>query len=227
MAEKEIHPSMRFRILVALFAFSLVAPLFAQTTEIGFFGNRATFTSDTATDAASGLTSATVKFDKKVGYGISFTQFLSPSTSIQVSGQTVRGDAKVTVAAGGVTAAEAGGSLDLKQFDAALHWYLNPRSSYKFYVGAGAAWMRQGKLTVAADATDSIPAGTIAIANKTTWLADAGIDLAISQAATITLSAKYTHYTATLAPTPDDPNKLFQQLRLNPMILSAGLRFKF
>lgn len=218
---------MRVRILIALLAFSLAAPLFAQTTEIGFFGNRATFTSDTVTDPAIGLTSATIKFDKKVGYGISFTHFLSPSTSIQVSGQTVQGDAKVAINQGGVTTAEAGGTLDMRQYDAALHWYLNPRSSYRFYVGGGAAWMRKGKLTVAADATVSIPAGTIAITNKTTWLADAGIDMAVTPAATITLSAKYTHYTATLASTPDDPNKLFQQLRLNPMILSAGLRFKF
>jgi outer membrane protein W len=217
---------MRLRILIALVALSLAVPLFAQN-EIGFFGNRATFKSDTATDVPDGLTSATVKFDNRLGYGMSLTHFLSPSTALQISGQTVRGDAKVTIASGGATAAEAGGTLDLKQFDAALHWYLNPRSAYRLYVGAGAAWMRNGKLTVAADATDSIPAGSIAIANKTTWLADAGIDMAISAAATITLSAKYTHYTATLAPTTDDPNKLFQQLRLNPMILSAGLRFKF
>src|SRR5258707_11300174 len=102
---------MHVRTLVALFAVSLAVPLLAQTTELGFFGTRSTFTTDTATDLPDGLTAATIKFDKKVGYGISLTHFLSPGTSVQISGQTVRGDAKVAITQGGVTAAEAGGTL--------------------------------------------------------------------------------------------------------------------
>lgn len=215
---------MRLRILAALLALSPAAALFAQSNELGLFVNHSKFSADNATDPAIGLTSANITFGSKAGYGLSFTHFVSSGFAVQLSGQSVSGKAKVEVTQGGVTAAEAGGALDLRQYDAALHWYLNPGSSYKFYVGGGAAWIRSGKLSVAPDTTDSIPASTIPMANKVTWLADAGLDIGFSRECSLTLGAKYTHYTATLASTPDS---LFPQLKLNPLTYAAGLRFKF
>ena len=55
-------------------------------------------------------------------------------------------------------------------------------------------------------------------------LVDGGVDFSVSQRTTITLAAKYTHYTAKLDTTPDD---LFQNLKLNPLTVAAGVRFKF
>lgn len=217
---------MRFRILLALIVFSSAATLFAQTDEIGGFINHTKFSSDSQTDPLTGVM-ANVKFDSKAGYGITLTHFLSPTTAVEISGQTVHGIAKVQIAAGGVTSTESGGKLDLKQYGAAMHWYLVPQGTFRPYVGAGAAWIRSARLSIAADAADAIVPATITLQNKVTWAANAGIDVHISQGATLTLAGRYTHYTATLTTTPDNPDNLFQQLRLNPVTISAGLRFKF
>jgi outer membrane protein W len=217
---------MRFRVVVALIALFVTATLFAQSDEIGGFVNRSSFSSDSQTDPLTGVM-ANIKFDSKAGYGIAFTHFLSPTTAIELSGQTVHGIAKVQIATGGMTSPESGGKLDLKQYGAALHWYLVPQGTFRPYVGAGVAWIRSGKLSIAADTADAIVPAILTLQNKVTWVADAGIDIHISQGATLTLSGKYAHYTATLPTTPDNPDNLFQRLRLNPVTIQAGLRFKF
>ncbi|MGH9810790.1 MAG: OmpW family outer membrane protein, partial [Terriglobia bacterium] len=140
------------------------------------------------------------------------------------SGQTVRGNAKLSVSASGLNLGETGGTLDLKQYDAALHWYVVPSGSFRPYVGAGIAWIGSGKLKIDADPASNDPATTVRLENKTTWLADGGVDFSVSPQVTITLAGKYTHYTAKLNTTPDD---LFQNLKLNPLTIAAGIRFKY
>lgn len=214
---------MRLRILVSLIALLLSVSLYAQTNEIGVFVNHSSFSSTSETDPATSLTGS-IKFDSKMGYGISFNHYLSPNLSVQLSGQTVRGNAKVTASIGGLGLLEDKGSIDLKQYDAALHWYVIPNGTFKPYVGAGVAWIRSATLKFDADPASGTLANTVALENKTTWLADGGVDFSVSPQTTITLAAKYTHYTAKLNTTPDD---LFQNLKLNPLTLAAGVRIKF
>src|SRR5438270_407237 len=108
-------PRMRIRFLmivssvVSLSVLLFAAPLFAQTSEVGVFINHTSYSTNRASDATIGLTEADVKFDSKAGYGISYNHFLSPDTSLQLSANRLRGDAKVSITAGGVTATEAGG----------------------------------------------------------------------------------------------------------------------
>jgi outer membrane protein W len=143
---------------------------------------------------------------------------------VQLSGQTVRGNAKLSVSASGLNLGETDGTLDLKQYDAALHWYVVPRGSIRPYVGGGIAWIGSGKLKINADPASGDPATSVKLENKTTWLADGGVDFSVSPQVTITLAGKYTHYTAKLNTTPDD---LFQNLKLNPLTIAAGIRFKY
>lgn len=214
---------MRFRIFVSLIAFLMTASIYAQTNELGVFVNHSSFSSTSKTDPATSVTGS-IQFDSKMGYGISFNHYLSPNLSVQLSGQTVRGKARVTASIAGAGLLEEEGTIDLKQYDAALHWYLVPNGTFKPYVGAGVAWIGSGKLTSDPDPASGGLASTVALENKTTWLADGGVDFSVSQKTTITLAAKYTHYTARLNTTPDD---LFQNLKLNPLTLAAGIRFKF
>src|SRR5438105_13966212 len=142
----------RFLLIVSLFVSLFAAPLFAQTSELGVFINHTSYSTNKVSDSTIGLTEADVKFDSKAGYGISYNHFLSPDTSMQFSANRLRGDAKVTVTAGGVTAAEAGGSLELDEYDASYHIYVNPKGRVRAYIGSGVALLRSGKLKVAADA---------------------------------------------------------------------------
>jgi outer membrane protein W len=214
---------MRLRLLLVFLTFLLTLPLLAQS-ELGIFASHPILSKDSASDPTLGLTEADIKFDSKLSYGISFNHFFSPDLSFQLSGQTLRADAKVQVTAGGVTASEAGGTLDVKQYAAIVQYYVNPRGTFVPYVGVGLAWMRSGKLSVAADSADGITASTIHMKDKKTWIVDAGVDLRLSRSVAVTLAGTYTRYTAKLDTTPDD---LFQNLRLDPVTVSAGLRLRF
>src|SRR5260370_31768157 len=109
---------MRLRMVVTFIVLLSSATLSAQSNELGIFASRARFSSATATDQAIGLTAASIKFDSKAGYGLSFIHFVSPGWSIQLSGETIRANATVAVTAGGVRASEAAGPLELTQADA-------------------------------------------------------------------------------------------------------------
>lgn len=213
---------MRFRIFVSLVAFLLTASLYAQTNEIGVFVNHSSFSSSSETDPTIPLT-GTVKIDSKAGYGISFNHYFSPNLAIQFSGQTIRGKARLGTSVAGVNLPEADATLDMKQYDAALRWYVIPSGSFRPYVGAGIAWIGSGKLK-----SDVVQSGTgaksIGLENKTTWLAAGGVDFSVSPQVTITLAGKYTHYTAELDTTPDD---LFHNLKLNPLTVAAGIGYRF
>jgi len=112
----------------------------------------------------------------------------------------------------------------VQQFAAVLQYYVNPRGTIVPYFGGGLAWMRSGKLSVAADSADGIDAGTLHMKDKRTWIVDAGVDLRLSRSVALNLAGTYTRYTAKLDTTPDD---LFQNLKLDPLTVSAGLRLRF
>jgi outer membrane protein W len=200
------------------------ANLFAQANEIAVFVNRSSFSSTTETDPALGATFK-LKFDSRAGYGISVDHFFSPNLSLQLLAQTVRANSKVEVTALGTSFSENAGTLDLNEYDAALHWYFERRSAFRPYVGAGVARIQGGKIKIPADLTDSGTAPeTISLDDKMTWVADAGVDVSISPKASITFTAKYTPYKTSVGADPVDP---VQKLKLDPLTLAAGLRWRF
>jgi len=222
---------MRFRILVS-FLLSLVSvPLFAQTNELGVFVNHPSF-SETSRTIHFLFDDAILKVDSKIGYGISFNHFLSPRLSLQASGQTVHGDAKL-VLVGGVHFTDPAGTLDLKQYDAVLLWNFVPEGPVRPYVGAGVAWIGGGKLQIAADPANGVHAGAISLDNELTWVVNGGVDFRVSHNAAVTLAAKFTHYAPRDATTPpraatlDPSDVLFGPLKLDPMTLNLGMRWRF
>lgn len=224
---------MRFRIVVivvSLLAALLTVPLFAQTNELGVFVNHPSFRDNSDTLFAF-FETAIVKVDSKIGYGISFNHFVSPRLSILLSGQTVRGNAKLVVV-GGVNFTEPAGTLDLKQYDAVLLWNFVPEGPVRPYVGGGVAWVGGGRLQLADDPINGIPTSAISLDNKLTWVAEGGVDFRISHNAAVTLAAKFTHYTSGSAPSfgvSATPTTLFlfEPLKLDPMTINAGMRWRF
>lgn|ERR1700682_4161414 len=222
---------MRLRILASFLLSLLSVPLFAQTNELGVFVNRPSF-SQTANVLHFLFDEAILKVDPKIGYGISFNHFLSPKLSIQVSGQTVRGDAKLLLV-GGEQFTDPAGTLDLKQYDAVLLWNFVPEGPVRPYVGAGVAWIGGGKLQIAADPANGVHAGAISLDNKLTWVVDGGVDFRVSHNAAVTLAAKFTHYAPTDATTPprartlDPSDVLFGPIKLDPMTINVGMRWRF
>jgi outer membrane protein W len=220
---------MRLRILVSLIALLTSVPLSAQANEIGIFVNHPSFSDNSATVFAF-FETAILKVDSKIGYGISFNHFLSRRLSLQVSGQTVRGNAKLE-AVGGVHFTNPAGTLNLKQYDAVLLWNFVPEGPVRPYVGGGVAWVGGGRLQVADDAANGVYAAAVSLDSKLTWLVEGGVDFRISHNAAVTLAAKFTHYTsggAINVGVSSDPNiVLFEPLKLDPMTINAGLRWRF
>src|ERR1043165_4471933 len=87
------------RVLMLLVVLALPASLFAQSNAIAVFANHPTFRSTSFTDPVEDVT-VDIKFDSKVGYGVSYDRFLSPNLSVQFLGQRLRADARAVVSGG-------------------------------------------------------------------------------------------------------------------------------
>jgi outer membrane protein W len=210
---------MRIRLL-ALSLLALAAlPTFAQS-ELGVFVNSSSLRS---TDLSDADFRAKLKFDSKSGYGISYNHYISPSVSLEFSAQKVRGDANIEIS-DPVDVSLGLGSLDLNQYDAALQFHFAPRGFIDPYIGGGIARMQGGKLDLDADPSQGIPAERVDLEDKFTWLADAGIDLRVARSVAVNLSAKYTSYKSSL---DADPADAVQELKIDPLTVSLGVRFRF
>jgi outer membrane protein W len=163
-------------ISLSLLVIMLALPLLAQTNEVGVFVNRATFHTTTFSDTVFGIPfTAKFKFDSRSGYGISYDRFVSPNLSTEFSAQTVNGDTTIVTISPTDTLVDPAGTLDLRQYDAALQWHFAPRGGIDPYVGAGVAWFQGGKFTIDADNSSTNAEETIKTDNKLTWLATAGV----------------------------------------------------
>lgn len=214
---------MRIRAVLYLVAVLFAVPLFAQSNEIGFFVNGASFQSTSETDPDLGIT-AKLKFDSKTGYGVNFSHSLSPNTSIEFSAQKLKADAKLELSGAGLSESLKVGTLDLDQIDMAYQWHFLPRGMVDPYAGGGVAWISGGKLKVDADPANDVEGGTLDLDHKLTWLADAGIDFRVTPNASVMLQAKYTHYSSGVGAELGDS---IQKLKLDPITLALGLRWKF
>jgi outer membrane protein W len=213
---------MRIRIpvslAVVLFAFSLSA----QSNQLGVFFTSTSFETTSTNDPDIGKIK--LVFDGKTGYGISLDRFTSPDTALHISVQRLRANARFELPDVGTSIGGAG-TMDLTEYTAALHWYfLSQRNMVRPYVGAGIARMQGGKLRIGGDFTTSGAEETLSLDSKTTWTADAGLDIHVGAKGAVTLSAQYTPYKTHFGAASDDP---VQFLKLNPITFAGGFRWRF
>jgi outer membrane protein W len=209
------------RIVMLLVALALPASLFAQSNAIAVFGNHTSYSTTSATDPVEGVT-VDIKFDSKTGYGVSYDRFLSPNLSVQFLGQRLRSDARVVASGGGISISEDLGSLDLNQFDAALHWHFGS-GNFRPYVGGGIGSIQGAKLHVPPEITGDVEE-TVNFDNKVSWVADAGIDWRVSPNASVIVTAKYMPYSTGVDAEPGD---LIQRLKLDPVTYAIGFQWRF
>jgi outer membrane protein W len=205
-------------ILVAL---ALPASGFAQSNAFAVFGNHTSFSSTSATDPVEDVT-IHIKFDSKTGYGVSYDRFLSPNLSVQFLGQRLRADARAVVSGGGISIGADLGSLDLNQFDAALHWHFGS-GNIRPYIGGGIGSIQGAKLRVPAEFAGESDE-TVKFDNKVTWVADAGVDWRVSPKGSVIFTLKYMPYSTGVDAEPGDP---IQRLKLDPLTYAAGFQWRF
>jgi outer membrane protein W len=214
---------MRSTILVALVAALLPASLFAQSNEVTLFANRASLKTVSETNTEGEV--ARVNFSSRTGYGVSFNHFFSPSFSVEVAGQTLHARSRLSITDGPITFHQDAGSIDLKQYDVALHWILVSGGGVRPWIGAGVGRIQSGKLNIPAALSDTGNGPeTVRLENKTSWIADAGIDVRMTPHAGLSLSAKYMPYKTTFGAGPGDT---IDRITLDPITYSVGVRWTF
>jgi outer membrane protein W len=204
-----------------LVALALPASVFAQSNAFAVFGNHASFSTTSATDPVEDVT-VDIKFESKTGYGVSYDRFLSPNLSVQFLGQRLRADSRVVASGGGISLSQDLGSLDLNQFDAALHWHFGS-GNFRPYVGGGIGSIQGATLRIPPEVTGDVEE-SVKFDNKVTWVADAGIDWRVTPNASVIFTAKYMPYSTGVGAEPGD---LIQRLKLDPLTYAAGFSWRF
>jgi outer membrane protein W len=199
----------------------LAVSLSAQSNHVTLLVNSTAFSSTSTSDPDIGAVKLT--FDSHTGYGVAFDHFLSPDLAFRASAERLRAASRLEFPDQGGVSVSAG-SLDLTEYTAGFHWYFLSRSVVRPYAGAGVARIQGGKLHIPGDFTDSGLEETISLDSKTTWNADAGIDIATGANGAVVLNVRYTPYKTHFGAAPDDP---LQFMKLNPVTFGAGFRWKF
>ncbi|HEX3581614.1 MAG TPA: OmpW family outer membrane protein [Thermoanaerobaculia bacterium] len=211
---------MRIRILVSLAVLLFTFSLSAQSNHISVFISDTSFKTTTQTDPDIGRVK--LSFHSKSGYGIGFDHFVSPNLSFHASAERMHADTRVDLsdqAIGGNV-----GTLDLNEYDAALHWYFLSHGRVRPFAGAGLARIQGGKIHTPGEFTESGLEETTSLDSKTTWLVDAGLDIGVGANGAVVLSAKYRPYKTRFGAAPGDP---VQFLHLDPVTYAAGFRWRF
>jgi outer membrane protein len=164
---------------------------------------------------------AVLEFDTGDGFGVSYNKFFGNALSLELSATTLEHDGELS--AEGIEEAFDAGSLDIIPIVATIQFHFARNSVVSPYVGGGLAYIMADNLE--SEDLDRVEIGPVEVDDALTWAVQAGLDINISPRFGIGVDAKYTGYTPDAAPTdfPDDAI----ELDLNPLIISAGVKFRW
>lgn len=207
------------RILLVLIILAFPMALAAQpANEVGVFINTAQF--DELREVDEDGFELELNFDENIGYGVNFTHFWSSNLATEFSAQQLSADAEITVSGPGLPPISIdGGELEVMAYAATVQWHFARGSRISPYVGAGAAFVT-GEVS-GGDVIDGEDFSTD-LENEFTWLANAGVNFGLTDSIALGLDAKYIAYEPQAEGDPDEASEA-----LNPLVLSAGLKFRF
>jgi outer membrane protein W len=201
---------MRTRLLLALALGILALPLFAQSNDIGVWYSSSKLGS-TMSEGAE------VKFSSGHGYAASFNHFWIGSFSTEFAYTDLRNDGNLRFEGQNVLDL---GRLSTKVATGIAQWHMKRGGLVDPYVGAGLAYLKSGGLHTSD--LDQAGIGAVPIEKKWGWAANAGVTLNIGHGLSVAVDGKYVPYKPSSG---QGSNTL--ELKLNPTILSGGLRVRF
>jgi outer membrane protein W len=203
---------MRFRCLLLIVLLTLLSiPLAAQNNDVGIWYSSVHTSKTTDLDGS-------IDFDRGSGYAVSLNHFWADWLSTEVAVTSLRQDGSLTV--GDQTLLDLG-RLKITAITLAGQLHFIRRSRIDPYIGGGVAMVRAGDLQ--SSDLDLADIGNVKIGNKTGWMANGGINLALSPSVALAVDAKYFPYKPSSSAAGGDK----VELKLNPTVLSAGIRFRF
>jgi outer membrane protein W len=160
----------------------------------------------------------TVSFDldEDLGYGISFNHYWTGAFSTEVALHRVGADLSVRLD-DDEDPIEAG-ELEARALSAVAQWHFLRGSRFSPYIGAGVAHI-QGSFDGPDDPEEDT---SFDFESETTWVANFGADINLTDAFAIVLDGRYMQWEP-VAEGEDDEGAV----DLNPLMLSAGVRVRF
>ena len=197
--------------------FFLVAPqqLFAQagTTEVGFRLSSVDFDDTREVDDGE---EALLEFDEDLGYGVSLNQFWTNALSTEFAIDKLGADLDVSFGGGpSLTVGEA----EVTMYSASAQWHFRRASRVSPYVGIGASYF-SGRFDLILEEE----VAELDVDNELTWLATGGVSFQVSDRVSLAADARYAPYKPEFR---DDETGETESIDINPLILSAAVRFRF
>lgn len=223
-----------FRFVLVLFLAAGASRTFAQTAasnEAGIWITSTKLNDPTIEDVDLGAIG--VDFDESLGFGLSLNHYWTDRFSTELAYHATSADITLSVPviptepdpAGGPiffgTVDVDAGTIDIRSLSAIAQFHFRRGTRFAPYIGAGVA-----RLTGEIDPTDDpeFPeeGGTIDLESKTTWVANLGADIPLTNHLALALDARYTPWKAMENNDPDEV-----KLDLSPLTVSAGVKLRF
>lgn len=198
------------RLFIALSLFLLPLSAAAQMNDLGFFISTSQF-DDSEIDDAGDIFD--VEFDEDMGFGILYNRFWTNSFSTELAYQRLGADLTVSFED---IAADAG-ELDLDILSATAQFHFARGSMISPYIGGGVAYISGEAGSIDEDELEAVD-----LEDEIEFLANAGINLSLGRSLILFLDGKYILYEARGEGDSED-----DALEINPLVLSAGIKWRF
>lgn len=210
------HRWILFAAALVIFPLSLAAQT-SPANDVGVFVTSSSYDHEFDFDG--------IEFEEKAGYGVSYNRYWSDAISTEFAAQKLAADITyVPVFDDSLDEFELG-EMDLTVISATAQWHFLRGGRVSPYAGVGLAHI-QGEVETYEIETDPgeepIEAGTFDLESETTVVLNGGVDFNVTPSLAIGLDVKYIAYD------PKGEGELdSDRVDLNPLVLAAGLKFRF
>ena len=197
-----------YRVVFVLFVLAFSTRMFAQS-EIGVSIN----TSDLSEARFDDDEEVVLDFDEGLGLGLTYDYYFGPRFSVEAALHTLSADMTVSDDGG---PAEDIGELSAMALTGMGLFHFNTDGRFVPYVGGGIAFIG-GEVDPDFDEAESVD-----LENDVTWVFGLGADIRVTERVSVVLDSKYIAWSAKPEDIPES-----ESLDLDPLILSAGVKFRF
>jgi len=210
----------RLSLLAA--AFLVAAPLAAanRSFELTGWASWVDTNSSNTINSTSPNQPFDINFHGKLGYGVGANIFFGHNISTEFSVVEVRPKTTFVSTSGGTLV---GGNLRMIPITAVLQFHLIPSGFIDPYVGAGAAYVLFDNV----NGPGSIGVSKVNFKDDVGLALNAGLGFAIARNIAITADGKYVPLKSSATAVYVTGPNTSQRIKINPVMFSAGLTFRF
>ncbi len=219
MEENPVNLRIVYRVLFVMFLAVMSLRTFAQT-EVGISINSAEFDTVTLVEESESIT---LDFDEGIGIGLSFNHYWTDAFSTELAAHSFRAD--MTIEADDLPVFEAG-EISAAAITGMGQFHFNRAGRFSPYAGAGIAFI-SGEFDANPEFEDPSEPDSdgFKLETETTWTAGVGADIRITERLILNLDVRYLRWSAT--PELEDEEDEIESLDVDPMLFSAGIKFRF